>query len=373
VRVNYIGGDAFRDADIFKNNNVCFYNLRESQSSNATITEKMFRVLKYYIRLIRYAWQSDTVLFHIQWLNRFLFFDRTILNLYYKIIGKKLVFTAHNVNAGKRDGKDSFMNRLGLKFMYKIVDHIIVHTEKMRRQIVREFGVGESKVSVIPHGIVNVISRSDLTSTEAKRKLSLRENERAVLFFGVIAPYKGLEFLLLALSEMKKKRELCKLIIAGRIEKKSKRYWEFIQGIIKDHGLRECVVEKAETIADKDVEIYFKAADVLALPYKCVFQSGVLFLAFNFGLPVIATDVGSLGESIIDRKTGFLCRAGDPVDLADKISRYFRSELFLNLDRNRLRIMEYAKERYSWDDIARKTRSIYEGLLWKDGPFQGRT
>jgi glycosyltransferase involved in cell wall biosynthesis len=265
------------------------------------------------------------------------------------------------------------MNRLGLKFMYKIVDHIIVHTEKMRRQIVREFGVGESKVSVIPHGIVNVISRSDLTSTEAKRKLSLRENERAVLFFGVIAPYKGLEFLLLALSEMKKKRELCKLIIAGRIEKKSKRYWEFIQGIIKDHGLRECVVEKAETIADKDVEIYFKAADVLALPYKCVFQSGVLFLAFNFGLPVIATDVGSLGESIIDRKTGFLCRAGDPVDLADKISRYFRSELFLNLDRNRLRIMEYAKERYSWDDIARKTRSIYEGLLWKDGPFQGRT
>ena len=46
--------------------------------------------------------------FHIQWLNKFLFFDRIILNLYYKMLGKKLVFTAHNVDMRERDNRNSF-------------------------------------------------------------------------------------------------------------------------------------------------------------------------------------------------------------------------------------------------------------------------
>ena len=62
------------------------------------------------------------------------------------------------------------------------------------------------------------------------------------------------------------------------------------------------------------------------------FQSGVLFLGYNFGLPVIASDVGSLREDIVEGKTGFVCKPRDPIDLAKEIERYFSSELYRRLD-----------------------------------------
>ena len=67
-------------------------------------------------------------IFHILWNNKFEFFDRTLLMLYYKLLGKKIVFTAHNVNIRKRDGNDSWLNRFSLKIQYQLVDHIFVHT-----------------------------------------------------------------------------------------------------------------------------------------------------------------------------------------------------------------------------------------------------
>jgi glycosyltransferase involved in cell wall biosynthesis len=56
-----------------------------------------------------------------------------------------------------------------------------------------------------------------------------------------------------------------------------------------------------------------------------VFQSGVLFLGYNFGLPAIAADVASLKNEIIEGKTGLVFRAQDPSDLANKIDQYFRA------------------------------------------------
>jgi glycosyltransferase involved in cell wall biosynthesis len=108
--------------------------------------------------------------------------------------------------------------------------------------------------------------------------------------------------------------------------------------------------------------MYFKAADVLVLPYTHVFQSGVMFLGYSFGLPVIATDVGSLRDDIIEGRTGFLCGPSDPVDLANKIESYFESDLFKNLAGRRQEIQDYAKERHSWDVVGEKTRDVYAAL-----------
>ena len=67
--------------------------------------------------------------------------------------GKQIVFTAHNVNAGKRDSNDSWLNRLSLKIQYKLSDHIFVHTDGMKRETDLDFRIPESKVSVIPFGL----------------------------------------------------------------------------------------------------------------------------------------------------------------------------------------------------------------------------
>jgi glycosyltransferase involved in cell wall biosynthesis len=122
-------------------------------------------------------------------------------------------------------------------------------------------------------------------------------------------------------------------------------------------------VEKIEYVPDETTEVYFKAADVLVLPYAHVFQSGVLFLGYSFGLPAIAADVGALKEEIIEGETGFVFKPRDSSDLASKIEKYFESELFRDLKNRRAQIKDYANERYSWSKVTAITIPVYTSLL----------
>lgn len=363
IEVDFIGSDSTKDFDIMKNTNVHFYNLRGDQNPNVGIIKKTLRVFLFYIKLIKYAYKTDSKLFHIQWFNKLIYFDRTFLNTFYKLLGKKLVFTAHNVNAGERDENDTLMNRITLKFLYNTVDHIIAHTDSMKNQLIKEFNAKDGKVSVISYGINNMVHQTSITRENAREKLSLNFNQKILLFFGYIAPYKGLKYLVLALSHLKKIDTDIRLIIAGRINKDAQAYWLDIQRIIKEYQLSNYVIEKTEFIPDKEIELYFKSADLLILPYIHIFQSGPLFMAYNFGLPVVATDVGSFRNDIIAGKTGLICHPEDPEDLADKIIAFFNSDFYKNTESNRKNIIDYANEKYSWIRIADKTCSVYKNIM----------
>ena len=92
-------------------------------------------------------------------------------------------------------------------------------------------------------------------------------------------------------------------------------------------------------------------------------RAACLFLGHSFGLPVIAADVGSLKDDIVEGQTGFVFRPEDPADLAKAIERYFASDLYANLNSRRQEIRDYATERHSWDVVARITMNVYAGLL----------
>jgi glycosyltransferase involved in cell wall biosynthesis len=277
-------------------------------------------------------------------------------------LGKRIVFTAHNVNAGKRDAKDSLVNRISLKVQYRLSDHIFVHTDKMKSELIARFAVGAGKVSVIPFGINKTIRDTGLSSEAARERLGIGAPDKVLLFFGQIAPYKGLHYLIAAFDELVREEGNYRLIIAGK-PKWSGTYWTEVKRAIMESGCGDRIVERIEFIPDEETETYFKAADVLILPYTDIFQSGVLFLGYNFGLPAIATDVGSLKEEIVEGETGFVCRPKDASDLSATIRRYFESPLFCDLDRHRPLIRKYANERYSWSTVAARTRKVYSHLL----------
>ena len=365
LHVDFIGSDDLSVPELLSNDRVKFLNLRGDQSEHASLMAKGLRVLSYYTRLIVYAATATPKLLHILWNNKFQLFDRTLLMVYYKLLAKRVVFTAHNVNAGKRDQNDSWLNRVTLKIQYNLSEHIFVHTDEMKDEMVTEFRIPEDKISVIPFGINNTVPNTTLSIAEARRQLSIRDEDKALLIFGHIGPYKGLEYLVAALVELLKREGAYRLIIAGN-PKGSKDYWKQIQKAIARHGIRDRVIEKIEYIPDEATELYFKAADVLILPYAHVFQSGVLFLGYSFGLPAIAADVGSLKEEIIEGVTGFVSRARDSTDLARTIERYFCSELFHNLETRRAEIKAYANERYSWSKVANITTRVYSELLVAD-------
>ena len=59
-------------------------------------------------------------------------------------------------------------------------------------------------MSVIPFGINNTVPNTSLSSAEAKRQLGVSSSDKTMLFFGNIAPYKGLEYLIAAFTELLK-------------------------------------------------------------------------------------------------------------------------------------------------------------------------
>ena len=363
VCVDVIGSDELDCPEMHDNAKLTFLNLRGSQLASASPAKKVLRVLTYYVRLIRYAATSRPRVFHILWNNKFELFDRTILMAYYKLLRKKIAFTAHNVNAGIRDENDSLLNRATLRVQYKLADHIFVHTDRMKDELLMSFGVPGRAVTVIPYGINESVPNTRLTPVDAKERLGIKRDERTILFFGNIAPYKGLEFLLDAFQRIVAGNGKYRLIVAGRTKGGPDAYWEGIQRMMNAEDIRGRIIQRIEHIPDEDTELYFKAADVLALPYKQIFQSGVLFLAYNFGLPVIAADVGSLRNDVVEGRTGFLCRPCDPDALAVAIGTYFESALFKGLSERRQEIRDYVRSRNSWDVVGGITRNVYAELL----------
>lgn len=362
VTVEFIGSDELLEPDIMKNPKVIFHNLRGDQNPDVSPLRKAKRVTVYYLRLIRYAYATDSPLFHINWLNKFVYFDRIVMTSYYKALGKKIVYTAHNIDQQERDGKSSWFNQFTLRAMYGMLDHVFVHTNKMRQQLIDQFRVEPDKISVIPFGINSTLPETDIDKGHAREVLGLKDGEKVILSFGYITPYKGLEYLVLAMSALKKKLGQIRLIIVGRI-KDHGTYWWRIRHLIREEGVEDSIIAKTEFIPNDQVEIYFKAADALVLPYRSIFQSGVLSLSYYFGLPVIATDVGSLREDVLEGETGFVCCPESPESLTDAIVRYFDSNLYKDLDTQRSRIRDFAKDKYSWDKVSDITVPVYEGLL----------
>ena len=362
VELDFIGSNNLDEPWLHEASLVHFLNLRGDQRENAGFITKVIRIAVYYGRLIQYAAVARPHIFHILWNNKFEFFDRVVLMLYYRSLGKKVILTAHNVNMQRRDNCDSWWNRISLRAQYGLAHHIFVHTDRMKRELTADFCVPRSKVTVIPFGINNTSPVTTITVHEARQHLGIGCDHKTVLFFGQIAPYKGLEYLIDAFAKLTKRDDTYRLVIAGKVKKGHADYWKKVHDAISLRGLQDHVIERIEHIPETDLELYFKAADVLIVPYTNISQSGVPFLGYSFGLPVIATDTGSLREDVIDGKTGLICRPRDVSDLAQAICRYFDSELFRDLEARREEIKRYANDRYSWRKVAEITRQVYDEL-----------
>jgi D-inositol-3-phosphate glycosyltransferase len=354
LQIEFVANAEMATSPLASAPNVEYYNLRPDQSEDAPLWRKVTRVLAYYWALVRYAAWTESKLFHILWFNKFESFDNIVLVLYYKLLGKRLVYTAHNVSTRDRDGKGTLINRLSLRFLYRNVDQIFIHTDQMKSQLMSQFGVEANRVTVIPFGVNNVTPRSDMSRGCARCKLGIQEEERTLLFFGNIAHYKGLEIVVDALEHLPD----CRLIIAGRV-KGDAAYWTEIEKAINRKGLAGRVLKETRYIPEDEVEVYFKAADVLIVPYRKISQSGVMFLSYSFGLPVIASDAGALAESVVAGVTGYVFRSGDTGDLIRKVQTYLSSDLFQSLDQRREGIIRFVNDKHSWTAVADCTYDVY--------------
>jgi D-inositol-3-phosphate glycosyltransferase len=338
------------------------FNLRGDNLSPQSLVTKAWSITRYYLRLLWYTANTPSEIFHIQWENSISLFDRTVLILYYKLFRKKLIHTAHNIDKDARDGRTAFHRRISLKIMYHLMDCIIVHTQKMKEELCLFFHVAPQKVVVIHHGINNRIARRGLTQKEARGKLGMEPDALVILFFGQIDEYKGVDKLIDAVSLLVKENPAVVLVVAGK-PKRQLNYTAKLKSQAAEILPEKNVLFRLQFIPVDEVELYFAAADCLVLPYTSIYQSGVIFLAYRFGLPIIATDIGSFREDVIEGVTGFICRPDNAEDLKAKLAIFFDSTLFRLHEQTRQYIMEFAERKYSWSDIGRQTYDVYEKIL----------
>ncbi|MFN5633606.1 MAG: glycosyltransferase, partial [Flavobacteriia bacterium] len=153
-----------------------------------------------------------------------------------------------------------------------------------------------------------------LEQLEALKSLGIEHNpdHKYVLFFGIIRKYKGLDLLIEAMSKL---GEDYHLLIAGEVYGSFDEY----QKIIDQHNLTNRIHLFNRYIPDDKVGFYFSASDVCVLPYRSATQSGIISISKHFEIPVIATDVGGLKESISHGKTGLMVDRAEPQLIAESI------------------------------------------------------
>ena len=138
------------------------------------------------------------------------------------------------------------------------------------------------------------------------------------------------------------------LIIAGDTAKDD---FNKYQSIIDELDLSSRLVLDINYISEEKRELYFKAADCLALPYELIFQSGVLLMSMSYGLPVVASQIPSFEEVIEDGKNGLFFEKGNSDDLANQLNTLMTNKDLINeIPQNAIRNM---KENYCWDSIAK--------------------
>jgi glycosyltransferase involved in cell wall biosynthesis len=365
VHVALVGNAELGRAEDVAGGRVEFHDLVGSLDPGDGPMARTWRLFSYYCRLLAFAARTDAPLFHILWFRKFPLVERILLTAYLKLLRKKVAFTAHNVDDRGRDGRTgTFQNRLSLTFLYRTVDHIFVHTPQMKTEMLQRFGVSEAKVEVLPFGINDVIPAARESRSAARHELGLDPDEKVLLFFGNIAPYKGVEDLLRALATLVHEGGRFTLILAGRVKDRTcEAYYAELESLIAALQLRQYVRKEIRYVPDREVSLLFRAADVAVLPYRRVDQSGVVALACAQGVPVIASDVGSLKTDVIEGETGLVFRSGDVADLASTIRAYFTSELFINLDARSPKIRALGVKAFSWTRNAELTCAAYGRLL----------
>src|ERR1700723_338470 len=149
IQVDIIGNDRVDSPEFHTSQNLTFFDLGGIQQYEAPFSKKSVQLLAYYARLLRYVVFAKPKFLHILWNSKLEYFDRTLFMAYCKLLGKRVVLTVHNVNRGKRDATDSWLNRLTLRIQYRLADHIFVHTAKMGQELIEDFGVAPGVITKI--------------------------------------------------------------------------------------------------------------------------------------------------------------------------------------------------------------------------------
>ena len=257
--------------------------------------------------------------------------------------GKVLMILDNLIPHETRPG-DTFFT----KFQFRYCTIGITQSSTVSKQFREQFPAIPEKM--LPHPVYEHFG-DPIPKPEAQRLLKI-ENRPTLLFFGFIRKYKGLDLLLEAMPEIVERIPNVQLLVVGEFFGDPKPYFEIIQ----KHDLHNHVKVHNEFVPNEDVTKWFSASDLLVLPYRSATNSGIVQIGYNFAVPSVVTDVGSLSEVVVDGQTGFVIPEASPEQVAMVVERAFVPG---NLEKMSEAIVEERKK-YSWEAFAQGVIAFME-------------
>jgi beta-1,4-mannosyltransferase len=151
------------------------------------------------------------------------------------------------------------------------------------------------KIHHVPEGSYVNYYPNNIGKEDARIALNLGMNEFVILFLGSIRPYKGIIELINLVDEIKENN--WKLVIAGYPY--DSKYCKQVEELVKD---KKYVQLRFGHQDESFLQTLFNAADVVALPFRKIENSGSAILAMGFSKPILAPAQGVLNERLVQQK-----------------------------------------------------------------------
>lgn len=237
-------------------------------------------------------------------------------------------------------------------------DHVLTITQGVAEELMAG-GVSPDRLSLLPNAVDPESFRPMLKDPGLLERLQISQNEFVIVYAGSLTAYEGLDDVIAALPRLLQAGIEPRFIVAGDGE-----YRQRMQALATNLGVADRVTF-AGRVKPEEIRAYLSLADVVTIPRKpfkvCMVVSPLKpFEAMAMEKAVVLSDLPALREIVEDGKTGLICKAANPVDLAAVLERLARQpDLRGELGRAARR---WVVEKRSWEQNAANLRKLYQAM-----------
>lgn len=243
--------------------------------------------------------------------------------------------------------------RRPVEIICRRVGHITTHGAVIRELLIKDINVSPAKITSVEYGCN--VKLPEMSKEEARKLIGLSGEERKIaLFFGVMRRDKGLLEVLRSFSQIS---EEVLLLIAGGEGDISR---ETVLRVIDEEGINDRVYPVLNYIDEERIGEYFTASDFVLIPHKGdhLAFSGPLSLAVEYCRPVVASNIGEIGNFVERNSIGDLFMVDDWEDFI-RITNGFLFKV------STFEVSQFCtiQKENSWPQMARRITGIYASFL----------
>ena len=266
--------------------------------------------------------------------------------------GQRIHLLVHDVERLDQSTPQNWFNDLLINFLRRRIlgrgcHHAYTFSQAAADELLHHAPGLKDRLTVLRHGHFLDLPLPVPTQAQARQELQLKDGTMTLLFFGQIKESKGLDILLEAMNLVHDPD--IHLVIAGSARDVDPQ--DMIQTLVEPSVQNQIHLHN-RYISDQERDALFKACDALVIPYRRIYNSGVLMMGLSYGKTVIASDLPANREIVQNGVNGYLFEDGNPSDLAQNIIQLKNASKRPTFGA----IMDPLRAHHSWDLMAQQMK-----------------